>query len=942
VVRGILTCCALGLALGAVTTASGAPTAAFTWTPTSPKPGELVTFRSTSTTPSGAPAIQLYEWDLDGDNLFGELGEPSGKTIRTAARVFAASGSFTVRLRVTDEKQGKSTSSRAVAVAGDPPPPPPPPPPPSANRASLLVSVAGNGTALSAPSGISCGSDCAESFPVGTRVTLTATPADGFAFAGWRGACTGTGDCVVVVQGGAVIGARFQVRRALAKPRVPRADGDRDGVRDSVDRCRQTPKGVRRLTRGCSAGETAASMLDALLPFSEQAADLRAELSALAGLKPLEASLKRDESVMRRGAAEIADGAVCKGTATVRRGAAALARTRAQATRTISTLREALQRQPRGPYGDVDARDFRLVELDHRESLMGELVRAGNIFRDTANRVCRALGRPQAIRAKVVETDDANGSVRLGDGTVLYLGRAQGTARLAEGATFDIGIRRYGDGTGIVEKIRAVVPADERLHPAVVEGVKQIEVPCMSLQIAPTQPPQAKVGDYVLHHPRAYQWFFKEGSKHLYLEDQMGLAAFEGLCTPHPADGKGKSLSYRYSLFVGLQHPNGVTRTLANDLTAKDFPVPINLAQLQAFGFGSDADLLVVRTRRQTCLSKLKIASCGPFAQLSETTYPIRMRPFGFWAKAQFEQTDFALEDDPGGFRATRVKSVARSPLALVALQKAVFEAEGYAVVGDVSTRTSDPGAPIKKISLGERFAIYNDDFADDFLLFPQTWLGTDRRSGLRWPRIRGVRDGFAYWYAVELPLVVRDLIAACSPTNSYYRLPWTFGQSWIVGQGAYQVGGLTHQYDAAYDFNEPNQPANQPILAARGGTVTFVRESGFRNDIPNVVDADDGAPPNVVTIRHQDGSLGKYVHMPQLGVSVEEGDYVQRGEQIGIVGNTGYSTGPHLHFEVDSHLPLFEVVTGVSVFNLYVPNEMVQCYRPMADDELFSTNAGP
>jgi hypothetical protein len=64
---------------------------------------------------------------------------------------------------------------------------------------ALTVQDIGNGTIVSAPPGINCGTICANSFPTGTLVTLTATPAAGSAFAGWGGACTGLGACVVLM-----------------------------------------------------------------------------------------------------------------------------------------------------------------------------------------------------------------------------------------------------------------------------------------------------------------------------------------------------------------------------------------------------------------------------------------------------------------------------------------------------------------------------------------------------------------------------------------------------------------------------------------------------------------------------------------------------------------------------------------------------------------------
>ncbi|MEO8134874.1 MAG: Ig-like domain-containing protein, partial [Betaproteobacteria bacterium] len=58
---------------------------------------------------------------------------------------------------------------------------------------------AGNGTVASNPAGISCGATCSASFNTGTSVILSATPAAGSAFAGWSGACSGTGNCTVTM-----------------------------------------------------------------------------------------------------------------------------------------------------------------------------------------------------------------------------------------------------------------------------------------------------------------------------------------------------------------------------------------------------------------------------------------------------------------------------------------------------------------------------------------------------------------------------------------------------------------------------------------------------------------------------------------------------------------------------------------------------------------------
>jgi hypothetical protein len=55
----------------------------------------------------------------------------------------------------------------------------------------------GRGNVSSNPAGIKCGLDCSESYAAGTVVVLTASARSGSTFAGWSGACTGSGTCTV-------------------------------------------------------------------------------------------------------------------------------------------------------------------------------------------------------------------------------------------------------------------------------------------------------------------------------------------------------------------------------------------------------------------------------------------------------------------------------------------------------------------------------------------------------------------------------------------------------------------------------------------------------------------------------------------------------------------------------------------------------------------------
>jgi hypothetical protein len=80
---------------------------------------------------------------------------------------------------------------------------------------TLTVTVAragtGDGVVTSVPGGISCGADCAEVYPNGTRIVLKATPSVGSTFVGWSGACTHKRrQCAVRLGGDAAATATFQ------------------------------------------------------------------------------------------------------------------------------------------------------------------------------------------------------------------------------------------------------------------------------------------------------------------------------------------------------------------------------------------------------------------------------------------------------------------------------------------------------------------------------------------------------------------------------------------------------------------------------------------------------------------------------------------------------------------------------------------------------------
>ncbi len=133
------------------------------------------------------------------------------------------------------------------------------------------------------------------------------------------------------------------------------------------------------------------------------------------------------------------------------------------------------------------------------------------------------------------------------------------------------------------------------------------------------------------------------------------------------------------------------------------------------------------------------------------------------------------------------------------------------------------------------------------------------------------------------------------------YRLPYPSGQAYKVTQGYH--GSFSHDKPTEYALDFA-LPTGTPILAARDGIVLFYKEKWYP---ATSLEAGKGKG-NFIWIQHADGSVATYAHLQQnwqqsrlLTKILRRGSHVTAGDIIGVSGNTGYSTGAHLHFHVST-----------------------------------------
>lgn len=158
---------------------------------------------------------------------------------------------------------------------------------------------------------------------------------------------------------------------------------------------------------------------------------------------------------------------------------------------------------------------------------------------------------------------------------------------------------------------------------------------------------------------------------------------------------------------------------------------------------------------------------------------------------------------------------------------------------------------------------------------------------------------------------------------NVSYCLPFSKHNTFMVSQAE---NGKTHKdnHRFAYDIM---MAVGTPVHAARNGIIKDIKDS-FSDKAQTDEFKSQG---NYILIEHKDGTYGIYAHLDKKGASVKIGDKIREGQLIGYSGNTGFTSGPHLHFEVFS----FEGKDTKSIpvkFNVGdvvpVPLEAMKSYR--------------
>lgn len=136
----------------------------------------------------------------------------------------------------------------------------------------------------------------------------------------------------------------------------------------------------------------------------------------------------------------------------------------------------------------------------------------------------------------------------------------------------------------------------------------------------------------------------------------------------------------------------------------------------------------------------------------------------------------------------------------------------------------------------------------------------------------------------------------AARPQDVTYQLPFD-ARRFQVSQAP--QGRFSHNDAENRDAIDFALPEGTPVLAARAGKVMQVQGNFSGNGQDPLRDRERA---NFIRVLHEDGSMAVYAHLRENGVLVRSGQRVEAGQRIGVSGNTGYSTAPHLHFVVQAN----------------------------------------
>lgn len=169
-------------------------------------------------------------------------------------------------------------------------------------------------------------------------------------------------------------------------------------------------------------------------------------------------------------------------------------------------------------------------------------------------------------------------------------------------------------------------------------------------------------------------------------------------------------------------------------------------------------------------------------------------------------------------------------------------------------------------------------------------------RGELPTVKVRQKKKFRSFSYRYSYSVVFGDPEAQHEPARPY-RMPVPAGELFRISQAF--NGKATHNDEQNYHAVDIPMGEGTPVHAARSGVIMDVANDFFSGGTD---DESLEQQANYVRILHDDGTMAVYAHLKLETLQFPIGTRVLRGQVIALSGNTGYSTGPHLHFVIQKN----------------------------------------
>lgn len=673
-------------------------------------------------------------------------------------------------------------------------------------------------------------------------------------------------------------------------------DDDGDGVPTLADACPDSIGGGS-LREGCANADLALRAADLIAaPTALAIRSVFSEIPSLPShLDDVAESVEDAARIFEDAAVFLSQGRTCVGARLADTGVSRLGDARSRYRDLLPLTAAEIGRshdRPGGIPGEdwEDANEFsgEMLPFWIAEQSFDQGVEAASQAAEEMNAVCDATVSSPALSGVIAFVDPQNRILGLDSGERLGLAAEYEVATNSAGQAVSLGpgVEIEAQGVGFTDgsvMVQQVTPIGERL----VE-LYQVST-CLRLLIAPYQLSPTYSGQpKEVHDARSYR---RTGFSTLSLEPGMALGISDAGC-PESEDVRLNSVyGGRLVIRVGDESATLTQFLQRGDLV--DIP-----GGIPAFSTVT----IELTTRRKDCNIFGDRDDCTATQDLLTETHEGVMRSRGAYCEVDYAQTEFALEDVPSNLFAVT------HPSFLTVLEGPGRDNPTSHFVGlGWRVRNGTHGDHLEEIRIGDDFAIFKGDFRDAWdndprwagntlsvLGLPRDPDGVIERPGMVWPSLRGTQNGGPFRYSCRPPRVSRDVVGFCSGHgNAFHELPLAIAN---ISQGP--SGSFSHSNAEAWDL-----PAtlDTPVLSSRPGRVIWTRETEGDTCDPDVDDpGDPQCAGNGVVIRHSDGTDSKYWHLGKNKVGVSKNVEVPRGAMLGLSGNTGYSTGPHLHHQLD------------------------------------------